>query len=615
MRGLRKTTRPLAWLGDQVDAEERRLLLQAVVVGVVVWAFVATLKFCVHHGLAALSALLALAPHVALILVPLMLGAACVAGVARYRRTTVHYRGSDDKLHALEAVEGDGLERAIALYFTSEPTLDRTLLGTQGLEARWRLPTFSLALRKMVASFLTLASGGAGGLEASVTLVGESTAAGLFKPRTLPKLVPSVVPRQIRGLIAKSWFQRAFDWWRAAQSEDLQAAQLCGIAAAIATLLGTPFAAAFFAIEVIYRRRPIVDRLIYALVSALIAFFMNHIVTGGHPAFTQVKVGPPLYVGRYYLALTAMAVSMGVLSTGFRALRAWADTFFHKRFKPPIKRHVMGAFITGLFAVALVMGLEALGWRLPTDGTGNNAAWLVLGPGENIIEWALKGELGVGVALLALIGRFGATISTIASGGSAGLLFPTLTFGCLTATVWAGTLEFDPALLVIPAMTASLASVANVPLAAIMLVIEGFGAQWIVPAMFVLVIASVFAHQNSIYRAQRDSFDRGQILPGVSVRRIRVPSAWAGQDLRALGVRERFGLTVIGMVDRRETADGLFDEKVVLNPRPEQTMTRGDLLIVLGEDDRIERFSKISNEATLINLPAVTPDKVPRPGE
>jgi K+/H+ antiporter YhaU regulatory subunit KhtT len=125
--------------------------------------------------------------------------------------------------------------------------------------------------------------------------------------------------------------------------------------------------------------------------------------------------------------------------------------------------------------------------------------------------------------------------------------------------------------------------------------------------MFVLVLASVFAHTNSIYRAQRDSFERGQILPGVSVRRIRVPSAWAGQDLLSLGIRERFGLTVIGMVDRREAADGTLDERVVLNPAPTQTLSRGDMLIVLGEDDRIERFSKASAAATATGLSAYDP--------
>ncbi|HEX5659945.1 MAG TPA: chloride channel protein [Polyangiales bacterium] len=567
--------------------------MQALVVGVVVWAFVAVLKWAVHVGLSWTMALLERADTVLAVLVPLLLGAGCVAALSRYRSATVHYRDGEERLHTLNAVEGDGLERAIALYFASEPTFERALLGNQGLAARWRLPTFSLAVRKMLASWCTLCSGGAGGLEASVTLVGESTAAGLFKPRSLSGILPASPEGKTRVRLGP--LQRGIDWWRGGTSDDLQAAQLCGIAAAIATLLGTPFAAAFFAIEVIYRRRPIIDRLIYALVSALIAFFLNHLVTGAHSPFPYVPSSPPLYVGRYYLALSALAITMGVLSSGFRALRGWADHAFHTSFSP-VQRHLAGALGAGLLAIVAVSLLAWLGWKMPAGASGTRALWLVLGPGENIIDWSLDGQIGLGVALISLAARFAATVCTIASGGSAGLLFPTLTFGCLTASAWAALFDFDAALLVVPAMTASLASVANVPLAAIMLVVEGFGAQWTVPSMFVLVLASVFAHRNSIYRAQRESFDRGQILPGVSVRRIRVPTAWAGMDLRSLGVRERYSLTVIGMVDRREQSDGTLDERIVLNPPPTQALSRGDMLIVLGEDERIDRFAAESDE-------------------
>ena len=74
--------------------------------------------------------------------------------------------------------------------------------------------------------------------------------------------------------------------------------------------------------------------------------------------------------------------------------------------------------------------------------------------------------------------------------------------------------------------------------------------------MFGLVLSSLFAHTNSIYRAQRESFDPGQILPGMSVRRIRIPGELACKTMRSLGVREQYGLTVIGMVDatKRPTA-------------------------------------------------------------
>ena len=42
-----------------------------------------------------------------------------------------------------------------------------------------------------------------------------------------------------------------------------------------------------------------------------------------------------------------------------------------------------------------------------------------------------------------------------------------------------------------------------------------------------------------------------------------------------------------------------MNEQVVLNPRPERLVTRGDMLIVLGEDNRIDRFAKATSDATL----------------
>lgn len=608
---LRRLRSSLHWLQEQVDAEERRLLIQAFVVGVVVWAMVTVLKLAVHWGFRSMAALLAQTPSVAFVWVPLVIGALGVSWVSKLRNTTISYRDANGQRHALDVVEGDGLERAIALYFASEPTRD-SVAEQPGLEARWRLPTFSLAFAKMAASFLTLASGGAGGLEASVVLVGESTAAGLFKPRGFSRLLPS----QMRAR-KRRWgvLQPVLDFWRATQPEDLQAAQLCGIAAAIATLLGTPFAAAFFAIEVIYRRKPIVDRLIYALVSALIAFFLTHLVTGSHSPFPSVSIQPPIYQARYYVALLASALSLGVLSTAFRAARVRSDRWFRTRFEPRWQRHVAGALITGSCAIAAAGVLELLklsqpqAARIPytplSQTLGPDAAWLVLGTGENIIAWALDGKLTLTVALVALGGRFCATLSTVTSGASAGLLFPTLCFGSLVAVCWSHVFHLAPALLVIPAMTASLVSVANVPLAGILLVIEGFGAQWIVPAMFALVWASIFAHKNSIYVTQRATATQGQILPGVSMRKIRVPDAWAGASLEAIGIEEHFGLTLVGMIDRRETPDGNVDERIVLNPPLDQVLTRADVLIVLGEDERLGRLSGVVSRESMLAIPPV----------
>lgn len=572
------------------DAQERRQVVQAVVVGVVVWTLCYLLKQLVHGGFHVLMALLPGGLASAIVVIPLSLGALLVAFLSSHRRSIVHYRDHDGNIHQLNGVEGDGLERAIALYFSSEPEARQALLGEQGVQVRWRLPTFSLTFRKFAATLITLCSGGSGGLEASVALIGESASAGLFKPRKLHHLAR-------RSLFL---FERPWRWWQASDPDDLQTAQLCGIGAAIATLIGAPFASSFFAVEVMHRRRPIIDKLIYVLISSMVAFFLSHFVGAGAHLFAGDHFPhPPVYSARYYLALLTVAVTVAAVGIYFRGLRARFDRFFHHRVKSVYTRHLLGAVGVAVIAFGVILALYfgAPAGLFPTESQFAHPLELVLGPGTSLLEHALNGKLATSVAALALGGRFLATLFTITSGGSAGLLFPTLCFGTLLAVLGSALFGIsEPVVLIGPAMTAALVSIANVPLAAILFVIELFGAAYVVPALFALVVASIIAHENNIYRTQRDVLVRGQILPGFSVRRVKVPASWSGNDLRGLDVRRRFGLTVIGMLDRFEGSDGNLDQKVVLNPPADQPLTEADILIVLGEDADLMRFEREASE-------------------
>lgn len=584
--------KPAGVVDTYFDTHERRQVLQAVLVGVSVWALVHTLKLAVHEAFHLLHDAVTVPgwPVPVLILVPLALGAVVTAAIARWGATTITYRDPKGRLHPLNDVEGDGLERAIALYFAAEPTPEDALTGEQGLGVRWRQPTFSLAFRKTAATLTTLGSGCSGGLEASVTLIGESVAAGLFKPRPLGPLGTS----GLRPL------ERLARWWRASDPDDLQAAQLCGIAAAVATLIEAPFASAFFAVEVMYRRRPIVDKLLQALMSSMTAFFLTHFAGGGTPLLSGPFVRPPVYAWRYYVALLAVAVTIAAVAIYFRRLRGALDGLFHRRFADPTRRHVAGALATGGIALAVaaaLLGMERLG-VVTRDADALDALELVLGTGEGLLRALVDGRVLWPVALLALAGRLHASLTTITSGGAAGLLFPTMSFGALVAVAWGSVFpQYDAVTLVAPAMTASLVSIANVPLAAILLVIETFGASYVVPALFMMVATSILAYDNHLYRTQREAFDGRQILPGVSVRRVRIPAAWEGRTLADLALRRAHRVTAIGMVDRSTSAEGGYTQRPLLHPRPDQPLTEGDLLVVLGEDEDLEALEAWIGEA------------------
>ncbi|MCB0148218.1 MAG: chloride channel protein, partial [Caldilineaceae bacterium] len=382
----------------------------SIVVGAVVWSAVYLLKLSVHWLSEHILEIVEQTPFHLLIFVPLVAGSLIVAALAAWRASFVYYRDKDNHLHALNDVEGDGLERTIGLYYTSEPALDRALLGTQGVRARWEMPTFSLAFRKFLATLVTLGGGGSGGLEASVTLIGESLAVGLFKPR------PRMIPHNL-------WALRLWRWWRTLDPDELQTAQLSGVAAAVSTLLGAPLAGAFFAIEVMYRRRPVIEKLIYALVASLTAFFLGHFASPTNTKFVTVSgLLPPPLNWRYYLILVVLAISVAFVDIYLRKVRGGLSAFFHERFAEPWQRHVVGAVMTG------VIGLTA------ALLTGESLD-LVLGTSDRVIAAALTGQLTIWIAAVALVGKLLATMSTIASGGSAGMLVPSMYLGSMAGVI------------------------------------------------------------------------------------------------------------------------------------------------------------------------------------
>lgn len=552
-----------------ISSEEQRLIVQSIIIGIVVWLVVYPLKLLVNELSSFIINWLDNGPTLLFVFIPICFGAVLVAAITRYKASTIYYHDDKGHIHELNDAEGDGVERTIALYYSSEPTIEHTLIGQEGVSVRWEIPTFSLAIRKFFATLFTLGLGGSGGLEGSVTLIGESLSAGLFKPR------------HVGGQAAKrlSVLQRLWNWWRSDNPDDLQTAQLSGVAAAVSVLLGAPVASAFFATEVMYHRRPIIEKLMYALISSLVAFLMSNIVQKGHASLfsSETRYLPPSTPG-YMGTLILMGAVISIMGISFSHLRARMDHAFHHNISNTYARMVLGAALTSLVAIGVALFVKQSGASV--SGLG-----LVMGTGSQAIDGAFAGKLTASVAFVALFGKILATLCTISSGGSGGLLIPSLFFGTMVASMFASWFNYQPMMLIGPAMTASLVSIANVPLAAILLTVELFGSAYMVPALIVLVVSSILAHDNSIYRTQRETFDARQILPGISVRRVRMPIAWAQQTLVDLEFRKTFDLNVIGLLEYRGN-DG--HPHIRLATAATTLLEEGDVLVVLGKDEKLD---------------------------
>ncbi len=565
------------------DPEERRLALQSFVIGGLVWGVVFILKNLTHDLFAAILHWVEAAPTPVLLLLPLLAGALIVAGLARYASGIIHYRDDDGHMHELIDIEGDGLERAISLYFASEPSFEQTILGKEGVDVRWRMPTFSLAGRKFLATLATLGSGGSGGLEASVTLIGESLAAGIVKPRKAYQIVDPYT---------LGWSARLTNWWRSTDPDHLQTAQLSGVAAAVSTLLGAPLTAAFFATEIMYRNRPIIEKLVFSLIASLTAFFLTRI-SSDHVAIFHVDnlPAPPENLS-YYAVLVLVGIVVSLISVYFGRLRSSFDEAFHHRQPNIWRRHLIGAAFAGLVALLFYWVSKWAGWT--EEGLS-----FVLGPGEHAIDLAMAGKLSAQLAFMAIFAKIVATLATVGSGGSAGLLIPSLYFGAMAAAGLAPLFDLPAIALIVPAMTASLTAIANVPLAAILFTAEMFGVAYMAPALVTLVVAAIFARENSIYRTQRQKYVQRQIMPGYSSRRLPVPPKWFGKTLVELQFRNRFDVNVVGLLEQ-EGEDGL--PHVRLNPGAEIPLEAGDILVALGKDDDLDKLDELAK------MPAISPE-------
>lgn len=427
-----------------------RVTIIVAMMSCLIWAACSALRFVVHASTDRLFALLhqrgaSMWPWA------LLLGGLVASGLVR---------GALMRRPGWKEAGGDGLDVALSNYHcTYEHAGDDP-------QPRFDRPAFGLALRKLTTTALTLSVGGSGGLEAPVVLIGESLGAGCARI------------------------------FRTRSEHELRTYQLAGIAAAVSTLLGAPFAAALFAIEIAYGDRIIYRKFAYALLAGIIAYTLNHRFIGVEPLF----VAPPHtrgYTLREYgmTALVAVAVSAPV-ALGFGMLMKHTGALVER----------LGSLFRGA-AGGLGTGLVAMGLYFTMAMHPHH----VLGMGEHTLAELLRPGASFSIAFLCLaaLGKMIATGLTIRSGGSAGMLIPSMFLGGVSGALTAqllgklGFVELDVALFVVVGIASALVAVVGVPLAAIALVLEVFGAPYGPPAILACGVTYVFTLRLKVYSNQR----------------------------------------------------------------------------------------------------------------
>jgi len=315
---------------------------------------------------------------------------------------------------------------------------------------------------KIVASALTIGSGGSGGREGPTGQI--SAGFGSFLARLLD-LSPA----------------------------DARIAVASGIGSGIGSIFGAPLGGAVLATEIMYRDDFEVEALLPSFIASIIGYVVFGSIEGFSPLFGNVE-SYRLTDARQLLWFGLIGILGGLIgllyAKGFYGI---ADLFA----RLPIPRWVrpaLGGLIVGCIALAI------------PEVLGTGYGWIQEGLGQQLLHIPLW------IVLLLPFARIVTTGLSIGSGGSGGIFGPGMVIGAFTGgAVWrlfepiVPSLGHDPAPYVIVGMMSCFGSISRAPLAVMLMVAEMTGTlSLIVPAMVAVGLATLIVRRNddTIYRSQ-----------------------------------------------------------------------------------------------------------------
>jgi CIC family chloride channel protein len=393
--------------------------------------------------------------------------------------------------------EGHGTDSAIAAYHRHQGQI------------RPRVP-----LVKLVASALTLGSGGSGGREGPIAQIGAgfgSFLGNLFRLR----------PTERRILMA------------------------AGMGAGVAAIFRAPLAGALFAAEVLYRSPDFEsDVIIPAGLASVIAYCAFGAAFGWKALFSVppelanvLAFNNPLNLAAY----TLLALFLVVLAMLYTRTFYGLTYVFHRLTLRPHFKPAIGAFLSGLLALVLywifgrqqVLSVLAFGYGILQD------AMSVGSSGQPTLQPTL---LLAFVLLAVAVGKILTTSLTIGSGGSGGVFGPSMVIGgcgggalgIFLHRLWPS-LAPHPASFVIVGMAGFFAAAAKTPFSTLVMVSEMTGNyNLLLPTLWVCALAFLLSDEQSIYSSQVESRSRSpahqgdyvrEVLTGLRVEQFMTPSA------------------------------------------------------------------------------------------
>ncbi len=320
---------------------------------------------------------------------------------------------------------------------------------------------------KMVASALTIGSGGSGGREGPTAQI--SAGFGSLLTRRLDLA-----------------------------DDDGRVAVSMGIGSGIGAIFGAPLGGAVLAASIIYRRDFDYRALIPGFITSGTAYAVYGAFLGFEPLFGELVTD---YA--FDPAQLPWFVLIGIVSAAVGYLYArtfYATVHLAGRITFPagaVLKPAVGGLLVGLLALAIP--------QILSSGYG----WVQLAAVESTLL-----AMPLWIVLVLPVAKIVATSLSIGTGGSGGIFGPGIVIGCFVgAALWrladlagAPALPAGPGVFIVLAMMACFGSVAHAPLAVMIMVAEMTGSFSVLPAAMITVGVAyllIIRTDVGIYQAQR----------------------------------------------------------------------------------------------------------------
>jgi CIC family chloride channel protein len=369
--------------------------------------------------------------------------------------------------------EGHGTDSVIDAYHRRQGRL------------RGRVP-----LVKLLASALTLGTGGSGGREGPIAQIGAGFGSALASVLRL-----SVAERRV--LLA------------------------AGMGAGIAAIFRAPLAGALFAAEVLYSSPEFEPEVIMpAGLASVVAYTTFGLFFGWAPLFDTPREAIVGFVDARQLGpYTLLAVAMALLAMVYTRAFYGLTHLFHKLSFPRMLKPAVGALLTGAVGVGLYFAFG-----------GERRALAVLSFGYGALQEGLAHEAGTSAGLLlgVALGKILTTGLTIGSGGSGGVFGPSMVIGgtaagalgMLLGEVWPGPMPHRASFMIV-GMAGFFAAAAKTPFSTLIIVCELTGDyRLILPALWVCTLSYLLSDEQSLYASQVEGRSRSPAHQGDYVRDV-----------------------------------------------------------------------------------------------